>query len=319
MIFIPKYTDLYNKEPISVHQGHSGEIRLILREVDETVVYDSGWFDNLITNNGLVNMGDDASWSFRCNLGSDATAPAFTDSSLYAWMDDATMTDPVLSLAPVAPDYEYSITKVCRFQVGEATGTIREIGFNSHVASSNTDMSIRALVSPPVVKAANQVLDVYYKVTVWPDTVDRTGTVTIDSISYDYIVRGANFTDTAGINPLNSWTIRGLYLVASSHYVTDQEIEAIDSKPPSVSNQYYGDTITEVGNGSGYHDQRVFWDLDSGNWAGGIRSFFLRSSESQSQTRGWQIRVGKTTGDGTLFKDNTMVLDLDFRVTWSRH
>ena len=318
MILLPKYTDVYNKEPITVHQEHSGEIRMILREMDETVVYDSGWFSNLITDRGLVTMGESSSWALVCNLGSSSTAPAFTDTALYAWMGEAQMGSPVYSLIPIAPNYEYSITKNCRFNVGVATGTIREIGFNSHLDTQNTNMGVRALVSPPVVKAANQVLDVYYKMTSWPDTVDRTGTVMIGGINYNYTTRARSLLETAGITTLNSWSDKGLN-ASNVHWLTNQTYTTIDTTPASVTYLYYCTSNSNIGTGSKYSDRRMDWSLDYGNVAGGIRTICTRSREAAYQDRGWQTRIGKVSDDSELVKDNTQVLTIDFRVTWDRH
>jgi hypothetical protein len=65
-----------------------GEFRLIVRDLMGRVTQDTGWFPNLLTDQGLINMAAQNAWSSNMNVGSGTTPPAFTDTSLVSWMAD---------------------------------------------------------------------------------------------------------------------------------------------------------------------------------------------------------------------------------------
>lgn len=324
-IYIPKYREIITNDVIESTCKVEGEIRLILRDENENVVYDSGWFHNLITNQGLWNMGNGSglTWAQRCVVGSDATAPAFTDTALYGYMASDQMGSNFVSLYPVAPNYEFSSTQNCRFELGEAIGTIREIGFQSGTDPDNTLLSVRALVSPPVVKTGSQILDVYYRFKRWPEISDVTGSVMIKGESYDYIVRGSYY---ANADPsLNAFSNLG---IGSSAVITAYigEIGGIESFPTGVvggagaqyaSSRGYTDGGSNTGLGTGWSNWWIYFGLTRGN--GDLRSFYLREAGHGVGTpRGWQIRIGKTTGDGPLPKADTEEMYIYFRVNYAR-
>ena len=82
-----------------------------------------------------------------------------------------------------------------RFIAGVATGTIREFG----VSPDTGDVNVfnRTAISPAISKASDEVLDVSYRLTLWPELNDLNGTVTIDGETYDTITRGLNIGQNA--------------------------------------------------------------------------------------------------------------------------
>ena len=198
MILIPKF-DLGYPHPPHIEAGMTrirGEFNMVLMDLNLRPVYESPWQPNLITDQGIREMGNAATgnWAAEIAVGSSATAPSVLDTSLGAWMAQG-FAGYDSNNTPTAPDYALQTTIVQRFNAGTATGTIREVGLSDSGHADNANLSTRALVSPEVVKNADQVLDVYYRVWRYPDIVDRTGTVNIEGVNYDYIVRGMSFGD----------------------------------------------------------------------------------------------------------------------------
>lgn len=303
---------------INLHTRIQGEIRaILLNAITEAIEYDSGWFPNLLTNQGLINMFE-SSWADNFNVGTDSTAPAFTNANLGGWLADS-FASHIISTLGVAPNWEFSTTKKARFAAGVATAVLTEVGMNKHTYTNNTKMSIRALLSPPVDKAADQILDLYYKLTRWPDIVDRTGVVEIKGENYNYIVRGANYgTGQTGVGTATTNAFGELGVANSSgNMLMSSNISTIDSEPATALSSPWVDTVTLIANASGYADYRLKWGLDKGN--GSIRSILLREAgHGISNNRGWQIRLGKVSDDSPLVKTNEEELILEFHVTWDR-
>jgi len=302
---------------ITVHQKIKGEYRAILLTADERVISDSGWQPNLITNQGLINMFE-ADWAFRLNVGTNGTVPQYTNTSLGGYLAYEQINH-LGTTAPVAPNYEFSTTVKVRYAAGVATGTLAECGFNKPSSPTNTKLSTRALLSPPITKAANQTLDIYYRFTRWPDIVDRIGVVNIDGVDYNYIVRGANLAEYGQPGTFSFLNAFGGMGVANSSGNTlhSGEIGTIESAPNSPLPSPWMSSHALTANGSGYAEFLLKWDLDSAN--GNIRSIALREAgNGVSSGRGWQIRLGKVSDDTRLVKDNTKELHLEFRTTWAR-
>lgn len=307
-----------------------GELRCKLYDLNRNLKYDSGWFPNLITDQGLIRMGNEASggWAGELNVGSGSTAPAITDTSLAAWMFNNTASYDSNLTTPSAPDWEIWTTIVSRLDPGEATGTIREVGAQDIDTNPNVNITTRALLGTPIVKNSDQFLDIYYKFWRYPDTVDRTGTINIEGTNYDYIVRGADYGDThqdVG-NFASHYTTSKIGLrTGSSNVCSASDIATIDTAPATtgITNPWSDSPLSSFvsHNNSAtnpYNDWTIGWALDYG--IGNIRSFYIREDgHGNSAGRGFQIRIGQSVGDGPLVKNNTQELYLNFRCSWGRY
>lgn len=219
--------------------GFKGRFRLIVSRTDGTVTKDSGWFDNLITDNGLdfPAIGPTQPFGGRfmfpgCFVGTGSAAPAFTDTSLQAYLATHNSAGPALPgdnntyTASLPPYYKHYSSY--RFGTGTAAGNISEIA----VGASPTNIFNRALIldglgAPTTITVLiDEVLDVIYEFRVYPPTVDETNTFvlngvgqTVSSRAYDIasvpdIMRGirrdgpydtaSNFvtTNSTGLAPL---------------------------------------------------------------------------------------------------------------------
>lgn len=323
-MYLKKYSEIYNATPIvAAPFRRKGEFRLVLRNSMGGIVQDTGWFPNLVTDTGLVHMAvggtGGLAWFSNCHVGSSSTAPATTDTALVSWLGvhtsgKATTYGPT----PVAPNYERWQQNGWRFAAGVATGTIRELGLSFR--NYNADMSVRALVSPAVAKAADQVLDVYYRLTIWPNTGDVTGTTTIAGESYNYIVR-PSYINSATWACITSY---GPYTSAAAHKAYGGVLGTVTGEPTvfdnSTGDNGYSDSINTTGIGSGYCDWQAYWGLDSANDYGQVTAFRTPSTlTGATGSMGWQISTLKVSDGSGIPKDVTKEMYLDFRMTWARH
>lgn len=329
LIYIPTKRKIVTVEQpiVTGHNRLKAEVRLKLLDINGNLKHDTGWFPNLITNRGLIQMGFGTSASYWANnllIGSNNTAPAFTDNSLYGYLAEAALGQESAQV-PVGPNWELSNIFKARFNAGVGTGTIRELGAQYSGEANNNNISTRAIVSPDVVKAADQILDVYYRFYRYPDLVDRTGVIDISGTNYNYIVRGAHFSDYGGLGSYNLHLANGPLGVNTSYSVTiatSNEITTYDTGPsggitdPWCTSCWFisasGSSVTP------YNDWGWNWAIDRA--LGNIRVIKWRErGHNSSAQRGWQMRLGKVSDDSALTKDNTMEMNMTARVSWGRY
>jgi hypothetical protein len=288
----------------------SGEFR-IQRYTDGIMDYDTGWFSNLIVDQGLLLCTTQFTWYNYTYIGSAGSAPTVSDTQMGALLASST-TEPTANVNTygVAPNYEFSETVVRRFNAGVGTGTIREIGIGYN-STSVGGLFARHNVTPEITKAANQVVDVSYRFTVWPQIADVAGTSVISGITYDTITRGLNLDAT------NTDAFRQFGPQDSLNSIWncwDGGLGALDANTPQGTEGLAGMDITW---GAAAQGSRIFnnkWGLGNGNAPGGVRT--IRG--------GWEFGIyyqTQYTAQGTgdpIFKDTFKELDLDWTFTWAR-
>lgn len=299
-----------------------GEFRCILRNSMGGIVQDTGWFSNLVTNTGLANMHTQ-NWFSYFHIGASSTAPAFTNSTLGSWLAVHSVgLGDTESGTPVAPNYEYWTTRGNRFNAGVGTGTIAELGISW--SSTNTNMCIRALVSPTIVKAADQVLDVYYRFKLWPSLADVAGVVSIAGQNYNYLLR-AKDVDTNDYQ--RTFTTMRFTTDGSFISVYQDDIVAVTVGPTVASGgsgtdnaETYVGLIVASGSdsvlGTGYIDTQYRFHLDEGNSAG-IRSATVRGP-TQISIKGIQCQFNRVSDNAKILKDATKELYFTFRFQYAR-
>jgi len=187
-----------------------------------------GWFDNLITDTGLNNIGLRPSQCFRgCQVGSGSTAPNVTDTALvsrigssvdrFATSSGRNYTDPLNRFLWFRRTY--------RFAPGVATGNVSEVavvyGSNDGGSDSsgamhpNAMLLSRALVlddegNPTTVPVlADETLDVSYEFRIYiPDNVDVTGTLTFNGVVTNWTLRNCEVNNNPEVNA-GGWLLGG--------------------------------------------------------------------------------------------------------------
>lgn len=202
-ILLPKYRGIPDPtRPILVGKaGYSGECRIILYDESMQTKHDTGWFPNLITNQGLNGIRDGKyNINYRMAIGDSTTAADFTDTALGNYLAEASSVGAGNGAwsGGSAPDYESWLVQSRRFAQGVATGNISE----ASLCQDNGGAGIwNRVVFTPIPKAADQSMDVLFKITLWPPVVDEIGVSTIEGVAYNTVTRGRNYPINGGSGP----------------------------------------------------------------------------------------------------------------------
>lgn len=288
------------------------EYRLELYDINGNLLRDSGWFGNDIVNAGLTLMTASASWSSRTYVGDGAGATNPAQTQMNSLLDTSLNSISTSFYNPVFPDYQYGQTVKRRFEAGEGTGTIREVGVGQNDAS--TQLVSRAEVIPNFVKQSNQILDVSWRFLLYPNlTQQANDNVDIGGVLYDTVTLPYNVD--ASSKPV--FTQFGPNTSIGNRVYDGTSLAAItDTEPPG--NVLVGGTAAfgdegAVANGY-YRDLVVTHTVDQANLAGKIRTATVRTrTEHQIQTQ-YNSQV-----DGLgIPKTNQEELVLTWRYTWTR-
>ena len=164
----------------------------------------SGWSGNVILTSGKNNLATRSTWFHACQLGTDSTTPAATQTGLLGYIDGtATIISEINGAQSSAPYYGWK-RKIFRFDPGGAIANenLSEVGVGWNTAAGDT-LVARALieditgVQTTITPLADEWLDVHVEMRYYPPLGDTTGTITLAGQVYDYTVRAANVTAQA--------------------------------------------------------------------------------------------------------------------------
>ena len=311
--------------------GIKGEMRAVLLNPDGSIAQDNGWQPNKILDLGLTYMGMESFWSYG-HVGSSNAAVVTTQTGLQShitggYSSNRTAID--ISTKATAPNWEsYNIYKY-RFDPGVGTGTIREFGIGHQTANS---LTTRVLVSPDMVKSSIQTLDIYYKLTVYPDLTTYSGTIDMIedgfTVPYNVIARGQNY----GHYETRTMNLRLSKLSGNiDRRFMDGNIGATVNAYPAGTTaggfpNYLGTGYIETGpygqafrigvTDSAYKDLYISGTLDTGNISSGlgIRSVYMDWDIGY----GWGVQYNRVSDGGRIQKDNTKIIQMNYRFTWTR-
>lgn len=341
MTLKPKHGDM--NPDIELKFGMAGRYKLDAHKVDadgniisSRVAAD--WFDNLITDFGLNNIGKTTSFSkvLGVVVGTGNTAPAFSDTNLAAYKA-GTATLQVAwagtSQHATTPYYQ-SYTVTFRFATGAAAGNLTEIGMagdgSNSTLSSTSKLFSRALIvdgsgNPTTITIqSDEILDVTYELRVYlPNSGnDITGSFnqTIDGVStaFAYTLRAANVG--AMNNAFAPWGLdavigtQGVIATLDSNYnnlggVSNAGLGAITSYPSQTTSSAWSSVSTAT-----YVDSSLYSDLTY-NLALNAANFVINSVWVVCLFRaGFQMSL--TPG---VTKVATKTYFIKFRFSWSRY
>jgi hypothetical protein len=299
--------------------GIRGEFRLVNRDYKGRLKFDSGWFDNLITNQGLENMGkkgESASvWAAAIAIGSGTTPPSFSDTAMETpiqgagFYSSSSYGDFVETYGWSAPIPWMATQNYGRFGSGYS-GTVNEVGLGSETQPQNNFslspwLSVRQLLPTPFVKQTTDVLDVYYRAYWYFDTTDATGQVTLDGTLYDYVVRLGGL---AGSNQGYNWgtcfytpdlqRTEGGNISDGELTQTNQSESALDDLGANVTGNYV--TVTQgaiCGVGEKWNEILVNVGLDTTLVSEVMRVIHTHSWTGRICT---QVRLGRNSDDAPV-------------------
>jgi hypothetical protein len=306
----------------SVHMKLKGEYRLVVNAGREDE-RDTGWMDNLVLDAGLDRIGSGSTGFFDyCSVGTGSTAPNASQTALVTYLAHKSKnSSTATNLGSATYAGQYTATYI--FAQGAVIGNIAELGVGWSVGGSG--LFSRSLIvdgggSPTTITLiAIDQLTVYYRLTNTPAITDATGSVVLDSITYNWTARLALaatfFYQTSGFE---TWiaNFRGS-TSGSASYPSTSTIGAITSNPSGAATSLDGftESYATYTPGNFYRDCSMTLGVSIGNSAGGIGALLI-----QFGATGGSINYGQWqyAFDAPIPKDNTKTLVLTFRYSWGR-
>lgn len=301
----------------------AGEMRVVVNRPDGTI-HDTGWFNNLILNQGLDRIGSATNTVIGyAQVGTGTSTPVATQVGLDSPVaGSAQQTLPNGGITNSGnPTYNSNISWFFTFAQGAVVGNITEIGVGWASGTGNTLFS-RALIldnaglpTSITVTSIDQ-LTVYYRLTITPPVTDLTGSVVIGGTSYDYTARVA----TVGSFCNSSWIFWASqigqsgslpYPFSSSTYGAGSVLGSITGSPTLASGT--AGTVTPGTYTPGAYQRTDTWNWSTaqGNASGGIQAIVFAYGPQSSMF--YQYRF-----DTVIPKDNTKIMSIVTRITWTR-
>jgi hypothetical protein len=320
MFLIPKYRGIIDpSRPIIVPKmGYSGEARCILYDLNENVRLDTGWGPNLITDNGLDNLRLTSSPFARRYIGSGSTPATVSQTSMQTFLAQSNAAGAgggVRSGILGGPDYEYWEILSTRFGAGLGTGTVAEIGMGASTDNTGDNIFNRVVLGTPIIKGAENILDVLFKLTIWPPvTTPLAGTSVIEGINYDTITLGSIYESS-----FNDGSDSYSWITTSS--LGPDRWAAYDGDIGSVIQAPAGNTDGLGGNVefATYTPGNYFVDVTANAGIDGwVLASDIRSIRGSMRHFEFQTQFNEDPGGEPVPKDATEIMDFSWRIGWGR-
>ena len=293
-----KLSGFYKLEAVKIK---SGKRRLL-----------ADWFPNLITDGGLERIAGHSDWLTYCTVGTGSTTPAFGDSGLASFVgyNHGGVISTTNGVTGSSPYYRW-MKKIYRFNPGDATGNIAEVGIGW--ANTNGSLFSRALIldsggSPTTITIlSDEYLDVTYECRKYlPETDADTYQIDLRSITHDVTGgRAAEITNTVIWEmPFNAFNAAN-----TDCRVYDGTIGDIAGYP-SGTTYVYTSTYSIASYVSGSHE--IEWtysfSLTQGNLTNYISAIMVYMCGGAYQF-GVSPDIEKTSDD---------IMSLTFKASWGR-
>lgn len=296
----------------------AGEYRMVLNAGTDKE-QDTGWFDNMILDNGLNMLGaGQAIMLQNCAVGTGTTAPAAGQTALTTFLvnRNGKATDTATNVGSTTYAGQSNGTYV--FPQGAVVGNLAEVGIGP--ATNGTNLFSRARIvdgsgTPTTITVvALDQLTVHYRITVTPVVTDLTGSFLISGVSYNYVIRlalASGFMSTpscyTGTDRLGSVSTANTFA-----YSAASVLGAITANPTGTNFPSSSYSNTPYVAGTFYNDVTIAWNSASGNALGGIGAIMICWGNTTAMSR------TQMSFSPAIPKDNTKTLNLVFRVAWSR-
>jgi hypothetical protein len=257
----------------------------------DVVTGQSGWSDNIFTDNGLNKIAASLfnTISGYCHCGTGTAAENAADTSLATFLASTNTVTTSSETAQGSAPYYGKITTTYRFAQGDAEGIIAEVGISDQATTG--DLISRARVkdgggTPTTIEVlSDEWLDVTYEFRLYPDhvSVDGIGSVSYSGVSYDYTIRAANVTDYVY---LRAGTSRGQGAVIGANalgtaYGTGAALGAVTSTPTGGSTNVVSQSdgsawsAASYSNGTFARDVSLTIDPSDANTTGGVKALMF--------------------------------------------
>lgn len=297
--------------------GVEGYFRLRVFKADGTFTgKDTGWMHNLITDQGLDALAQQADVMTHFHVGTSSAAPAFTDTWLGA--HQATTTTLVSDTNGIVGT-SYGWRRVTRrFAVGQATGNMSEcaVGWSATTGTAFMHELTRDGGGSPIsiTVLADEYLELTYELRYNIPAGDFTGSGNIDAVAYNYTARAASCSSTYW------WSSRignqiTVDLLSNTHYAYTGNIGAITTVPSGQSGTAtVSITVDTYNPGDLHRDFTISADTTQWNVAGGI----IRSLTFGCTANRMQAQFAKVSDATGIPKSGAGTLTMGYKVSWAR-
>jgi hypothetical protein len=189
-----------NDPIVTFHSQVMGRYRLRASLEDGTITKDTGWFDNLILDQGMDQIGQNSNSGVAHDepilgavgcVGTGTTAPTIADTQLEAWLASAGNYSGYTRTWVTGAEPYWKCIHTYRFSTGAAAGNLTEVGVGK-TNYDGTGLFSRALIvdgggSPTVLTVtSSEILDLTYEFRVYPDTTTRNQVINIGGTNYTF-------------------------------------------------------------------------------------------------------------------------------------
>lgn len=324
LLWLPKIKELLL--PIQPSIAMAGFFKLEAVKPDGRIRPLTGWFPNIITNQGFDDLGARGGPWNGVAVGSGNSTPVVTQTALDAIIaSTSNFFSNSNTIQGTSPYYGATI-QTWQFPVGAAAGNLSEVGVYN---VSPTALFSRALIldgggSPTTITVlSNEALNVTYSLRGYAPLTDVTGSITMDQ-AYTYTIRASNAASN------------GAWSTDSGHYSalmlpdifgnSGSGVTAFNGALGSITGQPAGTSAggSQCNNaayttGSYQRSAVPGFDINHGNLSGGITAIQLQYGNSNGGgfyvTGRGAFQIGFSPA---IPKDNTKVLTLNVTLAWTR-
>lgn len=269
------------------------------------------WFNNLITDQGLNQLGV-GQLGYFCMVGTGTATPAVTDTTLGNKIAHTATTVSATPGGSASAPYYGSYTVVYRFAAGVATGNLTEvgIGYSSTLVFSRTLIKDGAGDPTTITVLATEALDVTYEFRLYSPSADVPHSTVIAGVTYTGVVRASNVTAFSGNAAWYAGFAFGSTagaLAGGSAQVYNGTIGAVTSSPSGTSSQINAPVDSAYSANSLQRTGTVTAPLSSGNVGG------IQAAQIVTRLGAYQISFSPA-----IPKDATKVLTLGLTLSWAR-
>jgi hypothetical protein len=302
-----------------------GRLRLVVKGEDGKICTDTGWFDNLITNQGLdmisgylppYNLSVDTICS-SVAVGTGTTTPTFTDTQLtspltYTGIEDSSG----IGSYVVGPPAYWSRVVTYSFATGAVVGNIAEVGVGNVVGSSGTFVSLfnHQLIivsgSPGTISVTStDQLSVYFELDMYLNTTDTSYSFVMNSVTYSGIYRIANIGTVPSFCQYAGYSDSGAGFEQPNFIAYNGSIGAITTVPSGTASSTQSGTRGTYTNGTYTLAMTSSMSLSQCNVSGGISAFTFETHHG----------IYQFSCSPPLPKTTLSTIVLNWAVSWARY
>ena len=301
---------------MKAHTEFSGRYELVKRKVyDLDGSVQSLKFSNIITDIGLERWATGSIGS-RCQIGSGNSTPAVTDTGLQSTLATTTQKVTIANWLTYSVAERWTEVTICyRFTPGITLNSIAEVGIGWDGGLWSRSLIKDAGGNPTTIQLlSDEVLDVYYTLRMQFPATDATGSITLDGVTYDWVMRPANIQSVPAVADAWFSSAYGKGTMPATCAASTDAMTAVNSRPAALTTC---DTVTPAAYTAGSKTQRITYVFALGTANFGIKTVSPAIGE-QYVNMMWQLGFYQGGAPVAVPKTSSKRLTLTFDFSWGR-